>query len=247
MKKILLGFALSVVVLQSCKKDDDEVVDETVVLTVEEQNAYDDAAAINYMDTHYFDSKGNVVAFSDAVTTDDAFPKLSSYSPVKLNSGVIYIKRTGAQPEPGTAVNPTDVINIMQNTKIYVSGKVDDKITFGSEGTFSNTVSGSGDLVPVKDPAYFYVKKSVMDKFNKDNATTFDRSFFEIEGLQEGLKYFNAFNLDDSADYNLQGVIIVPSRAAFARDTNYYNVVNRSFVFNFQLYKTKTRNLETEN
>ncbi|MCD9853624.1 hypothetical protein LUD75_02855 [Epilithonimonas sp. JDS] len=247
MKKILLGIALSVVVLQGCKKDDDDdVVDETVVLTVDEQNAYDDAAAIEYMETHYFDTKGNVVAFDSTITTDDNFPKLSSYNPVKLPSGVIYILRPGtAQPDPGTAVNPTDVINIMQVTKMYVSAKVNDKIVFGSEGTFANTVSGDG--IPVKDPGYFYVKKSVLDKFNKDNNTTFDRSFFEIEGLQEGLKYFKAFNLDDSADYNMQGVIIVPSRAGFARDTNYYSLINRSFVFNFQLYKTKTRNLETEN
>jgi hypothetical protein len=41
----------------------------------------------------------------------------------------------------------------------------------------------------------------------------------------------------------MQGVIIVPSRAAYARDNSIYGTVyaNRSFVFNFQLYNTKTR------
>ncbi|WP_379965409.1 hypothetical protein [Epilithonimonas sp. UC225_85] len=238
MKKILLGIVLSVVVLQGCKKDDD-VVDDTVVLTVDEQNTYDDAAAVKYMDEHYFDSKGLIVAFDDTVTTDDAYPKLSSYPHEKLPSGVIYIVRTGAQPDPGKVINPTDVISIFQVTKSYVSGKTNDVISFQNESTFNNNVAGTG--IPTYDPAYFYVKSSVLKNYNTTYNTTYGRNFYEIEGLQEGLKYFKAFDLDNSADYNMQGVIIVPSRAAFARDANIYAYTNRSFVFNFQIYRTKTR------
>lgn len=242
MKKILLGIALSVVALQGCKKDDDE--EEIVVLTVEEQNAYDDAAAIRFMDKHYFDSKGLIVAFDDTVDTDDNNPKLSSYPHETLPSGVIYIKRTGAQPEPGRELQPTDILSFMQVTDSYVSAKVNEEIMFSGKTTFSNNVTGTG--VPTLDPAYYYVKSSVLKNYNTTYNTTHGRSFYEMEGLQEGLKYFKAFDLDNSADYNMQGVIIVPSRAAYGRDANVFNFTNRSFVFNFQLYSAKTRNMETE-
>ncbi len=51
--------------------------------------------------------------------------------------------------------------------------------------------------------------------------------------------------MEDSDNYNLQGIIIVPSRMAFARDDHYaYNGFiyrNRSFIFNFQLYNARER------
>lgn len=243
MKKILLGLALSVVVLQGCKKDREE--EQVVVIPIEDQNAYDDAAAIKFMESNYFNDKGVITAFDDTVTTDDNYPKLSSYPHETLPSGVIYIVRNtaGAQPEPGKVIQPTDVISLMQVTKTYVATKTDDKIAYASESTFINNVTTSG--VPSVDPAYFYVKQSVLDAYNTANSTaTVGRSFYEIEGLQEGLKYFKSFdNLDLSADYNMQGVIIVPSRAAYARDNTIYGTIyaNRSFVFNFQLYNTRTR------
>lgn len=239
MKKILLGIALSVVVLQSCKKDDEEV-DQTVVLSVEEQKNYDDEAAKDFMSKNYFNSKGVITAFDDAITTDDNEKKLIDYDYKTLASGVIYIVRPGAQPNPGKEIGSTDVMNIMSITKSYLSTKVDDKIVFKSESTFSNTIA-TGDIII--DPAYFYVKQTVLDKYNSTNNTTYGRSFYEIEGFQEGLKYFKADNLDNSANYNLQGVIIVPSRAAFGRDASIYGTSynNRSFIFNFQVYNTRAR------
>ncbi|WP_028121909.1 hypothetical protein [Epilithonimonas tenax] len=244
MKKILLGIALSVVVLQGCKKDEDEVA-ATVVLTIEEQNTYDDAAAKDFMTKNYFNSKGVITAFDSTISTDDNEKKLIEYDYKTLPSGVIYIIRPGAQPDPGKAIGTTDVISTMQIAKSYVSTKVDDKMIYGSESTFSNSVL-SGDLV--KDPAYFYVKSSVLKKYNDTYSTTYGRNFYEIEGLQEGLKYFKSFALPDSADYNMQGVIIVPSRAAFARDATIYGAAynNRCFVFNFQLFDSKTRVLPGE-
>lgn len=245
MKKIFLGIALSVAVLQGCKKDEDEV-DETVILTTEEQNAYDDAAAAKYMEDHYFNSKGLVVAFDSTVDTDDNYPKLSSYPHEKLPSGVIYIKRADAQPEPGKEIGSTDVISLFQVTKSYVSSKNNDIISFGGESTFIDNVLGSG--VPATETPYFYVKQTVLDKYNSANGTTYGRSFYEIEGLQEGLKYFKSYdNLDTSTNYNMQGVIIVPSRAAYARENNIYSYMNRSFVFNFQIYNSRVRVLPGEN
>ena len=76
MKKILLGVALSVAVLQGCKKDntDDE---EVVQLTVDEQKEYDDAAALDFLNKHYLDSKGVITTFDDTTDTDNNEKKLA--------------------------------------------------------------------------------------------------------------------------------------------------------------------------
>ena len=247
MKKILWGFALSVLVLQGCKKDEDEPASTTVKAdNIAEQNSWDDTAIAKFLDEHYLDAKGNVVAFKDNDDSDNNQKKLSSYNVQKLNSGVLYIKRADSlQPNPGKTIASDDAITIMQNTVSYIALKNKDNgtISLTSDATFSNTIGLSG--VPVFDPSYYYAKQSLIDNYNKTNKTTYDRSFFEIEGFREGLSYFKAFDLPDSADYNLQGVIIVPSRAAFARDAHYpygnYNWADRTFVFNFQIYGTKSR------
>lgn len=241
MKKILLGVALSVAVLQGCKKDntDDE---EVVQITVEEQKDYDDAAALDFLNKHYLDSKGVITAFDDTTDTDNNEKKLADYNYVKLPSGVIYIVRPGAQPDPGKDVAATDVISFFNITKTYTATKVNDKISFSNETTFVNNVANTG--VPSVDPAYYYVKTSVLKNYNDTNKTNVDRNFFEIEGLKEALKFFKSYDdLNVASDYNMQGVIIVPSRAAFARDNSIYGTAyqNRSFVFNFQLYNTRTR------
>ncbi|WDF48125.1 hypothetical protein PQ459_06485 [Chryseobacterium sp. KACC 21268] len=249
MKKILLGIALSVVVLQGCKKDDDNDEETSTIIiaeTTDEQNTWDDTSITKFLDEHYFDAKGNVVAFDDAIETDNNEKKLSAYDVVKLNSGVVYVKREDSlQPNPGKTINTDDAITIMQNTTAYVAAKniTTGNISLTSGLIFSNTITGSG--VPIYDPAYYYVKKTVVDTYNTTNSTSYDKSFYQIEGFIEGLKNFKSFDLTDAADYNLQGVIIVPSRAAFARDVHYpynnSNWNNRTFVFNFQIYNTKTR------
>ncbi len=242
MKKILLGFAMLGLVLQSCKKDnaDEEVYVEP---TIEVQNQYDEQAATAFLNDNYLDAKGNIKAFSTTDTSDDKEVKLADLNPVKLPSGVIYIARNNAQPDPGTTIGETDIIRLMTTTTTYVATNESDLVKFRSAVPFSSGITGTG--VPEVDPKYYYI--SPTDKLITDATADAAKkqSFYMIEGLREALQHFKAFNQEDSADYNLQGVIIVPSKAAFARDDSYpysvYSMRNRSFVFNFQVYKTTPR------
>ncbi len=234
MKKLIIGVLAASLIVVSCKKDrDDDTVQEVESLT--EQNANDDAAIAKYMNEHYLDGQGLIKAFSDSDTTDDANKKLSDYDYQKLDSGVIVIAIPGAQPENGRTIGATDVIKLMSDTNTFLSDKGDDgTITYTSTYNFTNTISTTG--VPDTDPYYYYVKKSVMESSGEP------RSYYEIEGFQEGLKYFKSFDIPDSQNFNMQGVIIVPSRAAYARDAHYTSSYrNRTFVFNFQVYKSYTR------
>ncbi len=240
MKKIFLYLILATVTFNACKDDDDND-ESTELVSLETRNTYDDQAAQKYLQTHYFDTRGNVKAFDDDDESDDNYPKLADLNPITLPSGVIYIVRADAQPDPGTAIGSTDILRLMTNAITYVATNTDGVVEFASASAFKNTIiSGNLDV----DPAYYYVKQSVLDAATTDAAK--ERSYYEIEGFREALQHFQAFNIDDSENYNLQGIIIVPSRAAFARDSHYnYTGIaftDRSFIFNFQVYKSTVRN-----
>lgn len=239
MKKALIYIAAFTLTVISCKRDEQVPGMETIkeVESIATQNSNDDAAIAKYLEDHYLDAQGNIKAFSTSSTADDNMPKLSSLNPQKLASGVIVIKREGAQPDPGTTIGTTDIIHLMTKTVGYLSNEEKGVISFVSEAPLLNTVETTG--VPEVDPQFYYVKQSTLDASKKP------RSYYEIEGFQEGLKHFKAFNKEKSEPYNMQGIIIVPSRAAFARDEhNAYGMIgwrNRSFVFNFQVYKSIPR------
>lgn len=240
MKKIFLFLTVALLTISSCRKDDSNSAASEV--SIEIQNTYDDEAAQKFLKDNYFDSRGNIVEFSSSSTADDSEKPLSDYDVKKLASGVIYISKY--TPTNGKAIGSNDKIKLMHVTNTYVAAKgTDNVVKFDSKYAFRNTVTGSG--APESDPAFYYVKTSVLKKFNEDNKTTKTRSFYEMEGFQEAIKNFQSCEISDSDNYNLQGVIIVPSRAAFARDEYFpysaYSFRNRSFIFNFQIYKTETR------
>lgn len=243
MKKIFLYILAGSLCFTACKKDGEvETFVEPDDIAV--RNSYDDQAIQKFMNDNYLDSQGNIKAFSSTDTSDDNEKKLSELSPQKLSSGVIYIVRNGAQPTSGVtletnpeATNATQ-IRTMMRANYYLATNTDGNIAFTTSGVLANTINGSGS--PLTDPMFYYVKKSVKETAGKE------RSYYEIEGLQEGLKYFKGYaNLSDGDAYNLQGVIIVPSRAAFGRDAHYnytgYSLKNNCFVFNFQIYKANPR------
>jgi hypothetical protein len=248
MKKIFLYILAGSLCFSACKKDDDEVATFTEPDDIAVRNSYDDQAIQKYMDENYLDTQGNIKAFSSTDTIDDNYKKLSELNPVKLPSGVIYIVRSGAQPTSGVTIDPfaTDLsaktqIRTMIKANYYLATNTDGNVAFSLTGSLVNTINGGGS--PLTDPLFYYVKKSVLDA-----DTSKSRSYYEIEGFQEGLTYFKGFaNMADGDPYNLQGVIIVPSRAAFARDAHYnynnFSLKNVSFIFNFQIYKANARPL----
>lgn len=250
MKKIFLYILAGSLCFSACKKDDDPQTfvepDDVAV-----RNTYDDQAIQKFLNDNYLDTQGNVKAFSATDTIDDHEKKLAELNPVKLPSGVIYIVRAGAQPSPGKAIGATDVLRMMVRANYYLATNTDGTVALTGSSVspyLINTINGGGS--PISDPMWYYVKKQVLQDATTDVAK--DKKYYEIEGFQEGLKYFKAASpaMADGDAYNLQGVILVPSRAAFGREAHYnytgYSLQNRTFVFNFQVYETKTRTADQE-
>ena len=239
MKKIFLYIFAGSLCFSACKKDD-EVATYQEPADINVQNTYDDQAIMKFMDENYLDAQGNIKAFSATDTSDDNEKKLSALNYTKLPSGTIYIMREGAQPaaDNGKVIGSDDIIKIMGRAYAYQAIDNNGTVVFSAKSQFLNTIDDS--TIPLVDPAYYYAKK----KARVDNGQ--ERPYFEISGFREALQKFTAFkDLPNETPYNLQGVIIVPSRAAFARNAHYpylgYNYRNKSFVFNFQIYGTDIR------
>ncbi|WP_267403982.1 MULTISPECIES: hypothetical protein [unclassified Chryseobacterium] len=251
MKKIFLYILAGSLCFTACKKDDDDTATYVEPSDIATQNDYDDQSITKFLDENYLDAQGNIKAFSATDTADDHQTKLSAMvpAPVKLSSGVVYIVRKGAQPDDSTppvtgkTIGNDDKITILARAKTYLAANTDGNIAFisGTNMTGYNSLEETGS--PLTDPMYYYVKETVLSAATTDAAK--QRNYYEIEGFQEAVRKFQAFDLANGAPYNLQGVIIVPSRAAFARDAHYnysgYSFRNRTFVFNFQVYKTEAR------
>lgn len=242
MKKIFLYILAGSLCFSACKKDDEvETYVEPEDISV--QNTYDDQSIQKFLNDNYLDASGNIKSFSSTDAADDNEVKLINLSPQTLPSGVIYIERSGAQPSPGTVIASTDITRIMMRATTFLAGNTDGETKFLTSTSFTGYSPLDGTGSPIVDPSFYYVKNSVLTAATTDAAK--QRSFYEIEGFKEALQKFKAFNKADDENYNLQGVIIVPSRAAFARDSHFnysnYSFRNRTFIFNFQVYKTQTR------
>jgi len=249
MKKIFLYILAGSLCFTACKKDDDDVATYVEPEDIGVQNTYDDQSIVKFLDENYLDTQGNIKPFSSTDASDDNYKKLSQLSPITLPSGVVYIVRAGAQPEDstppvtGTVIGNRDIIKIMMRSKTYLAANTDGNVAFISGTDLINTIDGNGS--PLTDPTYYYIADKNPLIVNATTDAAKQKSYYMVEGFNEALQKFKAFDIPNGAPYNLQGVIIVPSRAAFARDAHYnytgYSFRNRSFVFNFQVYKTETR------
>ncbi len=241
MKKIIFGFAVCALALQSCKKDNTDDAPVYTEPTIDVQNQYDDQAISKFLDNSYFDAQGNIKTFSTTSTDDDNETKLSTYPKETLSNGTVIVKRPNAQPLQGKPIAATDSIRIMSTTTAYWATNEDNEVKFRYGFLFSNDIYGSGN--PQVDPIYYYVTEKFMADHNNTN-----RNVYQIAGFHEALQHFKSCEIDDSVTPNLQGVIIVPSRAAFARNSYFQapsypsaSLRNRTMVFNFQVYRSITR------
>lgn len=241
MKNIFLAAAAVSMVMVSCRKD---AVNTVTTVPIETQNTLDDQAIVNFLSSNYLDAKGNIQPISELSAAELATTKkLAELSPVTLPSGVVYILRPNAQPIPGTPVGSTDVIRLMSNSQSFLAVSSDKGGVFSNGSPFmSSFVTGALQI----DPKYFYASPQYVADYNaKSNAAPVTAGYFMIEGLSEALTKFRSFEKADAEDYNMQGVILVPSRAAFARDAHFnysgFSLNDRTFVFNFQLYKASPR------
>lgn len=233
-KNILLSLLALSLATTACRKDDNNTVETVEIGT---QNDYDTQAIQQFLKDNYFDSKGKIVAFKEDDTADDNEKPLSDYNPQTLANGTVYIINPNAQPAAGKTILENDSISLMHKTITYTATNENGVIKLRSAYPFFDTVDNSG--VPQDDPSFYYVKKSVLEKSGKT------RGYYEIEGFKEALQKFTCFDQEPDAPYHMQGVIIVPSRAAFARDPHFnyvgYSLNDRTFVFNFQVYKASPR------
>ncbi|HLV23966.1 MAG TPA: hypothetical protein VKY36_04240 [Moheibacter sp.] len=228
--------------LGACKNDDDNNE-----ISQEDQNQVDDEAIVMYLQDHYFEpERGLIKKYDEDDESDDEYPNLHSMG-TKLNSGVWIIKRPGIIAEGPAADNNTqDSILISLHSQSFVATNED--LAEGQKpyqvglSTFESTINGNGTAK--WDPNFYYARITP-DMEEND----IDLSNFVIEGFTEGLKEFKSTQTSGSDLYNFQGAIIVPSRAAFARDFVYTNAGmdnrsfrNRSFIFNFELHKVIPRN-----
>lgn len=232
MKKIFNYSLVTMLLFAAFSCNSTTTIEEVPVIEQSVQHTIDNDAAQLYLNTHYFDAKGNPKEFSDTDTSDDNFPKLINLNPVTLPSGVIYIKRSS--PTSGQAILANDSLHFQAKITSYYAVKTDNVSKYGSELTFINTIATTG--VPVKDPAFYHVKQSILNAY-----PTFPRSYYELEGFQEAIKAMNSYEINNEVNYNFQGLILIPSRAAFGRDAHFdyigYDLKNRCFVASVQVYR----------
>ena len=224
-----LFFALFLFVFSACSSDDDGVDQ----LPQEEQNQVDDEAIVLYLQDHYFNSVGKIVAFDDEDDADDNETPLIDIAQ-QVDGGYWFVKKPNFVANGRTITNPdTDSILIQYEMKTFYGVKSSDSVYYSTPATALSTINGTG--YPAWDPTFYH--------YTTDDEDV-EVSWYEIEGIQEGLKHFNSTDkaIDESPFVDFQGLIIVPSRLAFERDVNAYNILNdTSIILNFELYQVIDR------
>jgi len=231
-RNLLLYVILFSLFAQSCSTDD-----EVAVISETEQATQDDTAIVNYLAKYYFQANtGKVKAFDSTITTDDNYTPLSQIA-VKLPSGVWYAQNPEVTAN-GVSVSSSYDKKLLMNYDMYIfiSSKNDDgTISYGSPNSpyISTLTSGTA-----KWDNNFYLH--TLSATEVTNGVT--ESYYEMPGLQEGLKYFKTTERTVSDIPIFQGVIVVPSRLVYGRNSNYLGfnstttyVANPCVIFNFEI------------
>lgn len=227
LSKVLFLLVGAVFFAVSCNNDDDSI-------STGERNRLDDEAIVKYLREHYFNSKGISTAFDDDDTADDAYTPLYDIA-TQDDMGYWYVKNPNVTAT-GRAItdNDNDSILLQYNLsyfKSYVNSEEDDISDYPTPTLISSTINTSG--YPIWDPLFYYGEDQ-----------SYDRKFYEIEGVVDGLKHFNSIPKEqyDLPAVDFQGLIIVPSRLAYARDgSQVISGIDLSIILNFELYQVTDR------
>ncbi len=225
MNRFLIYIILVVLALYSCGNDDDGPVE----ISIEEQNTQDDGAIQTFLQEYYFDELGRVVAFDDSDPDDDNETPLKDIA-LQVGDGVYYAMNQEVTPT-GNMVTNVDTQKILLNydLKIFNSAHVEGEYTVNNFSSYTSTINTSG--LPTWDVPFY--------RIDLEEDATNDESYYEMPGFKEAIVHFQSTNKQLEEPYIFQGVIIMPSRANFGRDPNYYGMYNSNAVISFEIYQVQ--------
>ncbi|WP_313360078.1 hypothetical protein [Empedobacter sp.] len=249
-KKFFVTLIACSAVLVGCNNDDDNGVNKETKIPVEERNALDDEAIQQYMEDFYFNPKNGKLTKFDTIkgNDDDAYPTLKSLAK-QDNLGIWYAENPNHKGTGETIVsNDESKIYLNIEAKSFrATNSTDYKRKYGSIGGLIypwNSIDVS-DGSSIQDPYYYYFTPTETEAKNGVK-----REHRELKNFIEGLKHFKTTERSTNDLYNFQGVIILPSRLAYARNkyyvsgsglSDYSSFRDLTIVFNFELPKIEKR------
>lgn len=250
-KKFFVTLIACSAVLVGCNNDDDNGVNKETKIPVEERNALDDEAIQQYMEDYYFNPKNGKLTKFDTIkgNDDDAYPTLKSLAK-QDNLGIWYAENPNHKGTGETIVsNDSTSIYLSSVTTYFVAtNSTDYKRKYGSLGQFYYSSINTGDGSATQDPTFYYFTPTATEIKNGVK-----REHIELKNFVEGLKHFKTTERATTDLYNFQGVIILPSRLAYARNKYYVTSTgltefsayrDATIIFNFELPKIEKRTTE---
>lgn len=247
-KKFFVTLIACSAVLVGCNNDDDNGVNKETKIPVEERNALDDEAIQQYMEDYYFNPKNGKLTKFDTIkgNDDDAYPTLKSLAK-QDNLGIWYAENPNHKGTGESIVSndSTSIYLSSISTYFVATNSTDYKRKYGYLGQFYYSSINTGDGSATQDPTFYYYIPTETEAKNGVK-----REHVELKNFAEGLKHFKSTNRSTNDLYNFQGVIILPSRLAYARNkyyvqstglTEYSTYRDATIIFNFELPKIEKR------
>ncbi len=225
MNRLLIISIFVLISLFSCNKDDDGVTE----ISIEEQNTQDDGSIQTFLQEYYFDDLGRIKAFDEEDASDDEETPLIDMAQA-LNDGVYYVINPDVEAS-GAAITNVDTQKLLMHYdfKTFYSSRNEDSYEVSSLGSAFNTINTTG--LPTWNVAFY--------RKDLDEDSNYDESYYEMPGFKEAITHFHATDRSLEDPYIFQGVIIVPSRANYARNANYYGLYNQIAVISFEVYQVQ--------
>lgn len=266
-KKFFVTFIASAAFLVSCNSDNNGIrIDAETKIPLAERNALDDKAINQYLEDYYFSPgdtingkviKSGVLTRFDTIkgNEDDNYPTVASLA--KQDPAGFWYAESPYQKgsETGKTVKSIDESKItisftaqyfLATNKTSLEDNPAQKI-YGTLSSYTNPTYNIGDGSPVNDPSFY---RFIPNSTQEGNGVR--REHLELKNFAEGLKHFKSTNRSTEDIYNFQGVIILPSRLAFARNRYFTGSAlsditafrDASFIFNFELVDVEDRPAE---